>query len=82
MAENTPIPTIEELSASMEKMYHEHNAQIVTLSRMITTLGRLAGYDAKQFAQEVKNDPANRIFADAFNQSVDETIEETENGKS
>ncbi len=73
-----PKNTIEELSLAMEKMYIEHNAQIATMSRMITTLARLAGVDPKKFAAETKEDQLNYNFANEFNKNID-NLEEQKN---
>lgn len=64
-------PTIEELSIAMEKMYQEHNAQIVTMSRMITTLAKLAGYDPVTFAQHYCDQESSVNYAHLFNQAID-----------
>lgn len=69
--QNTPkVPAIEELSKAMERMYHDHDAQMAQLGTMITTLARLAGYNVNDFAKEVQNLQANQAYANEFNQSV------------
>ncbi len=66
----------------MEKMYHMHNAQMSSMSTMVTTLARLAGYGSKDFATAVRDVSANKDYADDFNKALDEIMENTENGKS
>lgn len=62
------IPTIEELSASMEAQYHQHHAEITALTRMITALARKSGIDPVEFAKEVANVEANLAFGEAYNE--------------
>lgn len=64
------IPTIEELSASMEAQYHQHHAEITALTRMITALARKSGVDPVEFAKEVANSEANLAFGEAYNEWV------------
>lgn len=68
--------TTKELSAAMEKMYQEHNAQIVTLSGMITTLARVQGLDPEEFAKSYLDQNAKAEYAKAFNKTLDENSQD------
>jgi hypothetical protein len=68
--------SLEELSSSMEKMYNEHNAQMATMSRMISSMARLAKIDPALFAEEIRNDTGNLEFASAFNKRLDDLAQE------
>jgi hypothetical protein len=72
---NNNLTSLQELSSAVEKMYGEHNAQMKTLSKMITALARISGIDPKKFLEEVNSDE-NLYFANKYNQILNEKIRE------
>jgi len=65
------ITTTEELKSVIEKMYHEHNAQVVHLSQMITVLVRKSGISPEEFSQEISSLEINKKYADEFNSIIE-----------
>ncbi len=65
--ENLEKEKLDNLNKAVEKMYEEHNLQVVTLSRMFVAMARVLDIDPALLAKKIREDSINEDFSKKLN---------------